>query len=191
MRVRLNLATSPLENNRRFLLGWSVLGAVAFIALMVFGVRAYRDWSADRALRRDIARLEREMNQLRDGRDGRRELEEFFKRPDNLRLRDRAAFLNTLIEQRSFPWTKIFMDLEEILPEGVRVISISPKMVAGRVEVKLTVGASNDDAKLKFLRALEASKAFSRIQLLAETRPVRQGEADQVQLELLTWYVTT
>ena len=188
MRVRLNLATSPLENNRRFLLGWSVLGVVAFIALAVLGFRAYRDWSADRALRRDVARLQSEMNQLTDRR---RELVEFFNRPDNLRLRDRAAFLNTLIEQRSFPWTKIFMDLEEILPEGVRVISISPKMAAGRVEVKLTVGASNDDAKLKFLRALEASKAFSRIQLLAETRPVRQGEADQVQLELLAWYVTT
>ena len=188
MRARLNLATSPLENNRRFLLGWFLLGTLAVVALLILGFRAYRDWSAERALRSDIARLNSEMNQLRDRR---RELEEFFNRPDNLRLRDRAAFLNTLIEQRSFPWTKIFMDLEDILPEGVRIISISPKMVAGRVEVKLTVGANSEDAKLKFLRALESSRAFSRIQRLAETRPVKQGEADQVQLELLTWYVTT
>jgi len=188
MRVRLNLATSPLENNRRFLLGWSTLGLLAFVLLAIFGFRAYRDWSADRALRRDISRLNSEMNQLRDRR---RELEDFFNRPDNLRLRDRAAFLNALIEQRSFPWTKIFLDLEEILPDGVRVISISPKMVAGRVEVKLTIGANSDEAKLKFLQVLESTKAFSRVQLLSESRPTRQGEADQVQIELLTWYVTT
>ncbi len=83
------------------------------------------------------------------------------------------------------------MDLERSLPEGVRVVSIAPKMTEGRVEVKLVVGALSDESKLKFLRALEASKEFSRIQVLAETRPTRAGEADRVYLELTAWYATT
>jgi hypothetical protein len=57
--------------------------------------------------------------------------------------------------------------------------------------VKLVVGALSDESKLKFLRALESSKEFSRIQVLAETRPNRAGETDRVYLELTAWYSTT
>ena len=42
------------------------------------------------------------------------------------------------------------------------------------MEVKLTVGASSDDAKLKFLRALEESHQFSDIQLDSEL-PAKAG----------------
>lgn len=188
MKVRLNLATSPLENNRRFALGAVLVGTFAVVALVLLSWRAYSVWRADKALRADRTSLEREMSDLRAER---RKLEAYFIQPDVRPLRDRAAFLNALIEQRSFPWTKIFMDLERSLPEGVRVVSISPKMSEGRVEVKIVIGAVSDESKLKFLRALEESKEFSRIQLQAETRPSRPGEADKVYLELVARYATT
>src|SRR5712692_7533212 len=188
MKIRLNLATSPLENNRRFVLGAAVVGTVAGLALVLLSAHAVSVWRADRAHRTRMVQLEAKLNDLENRR---RDLEVFFNRSENAGLRDRAAFLNGLIEQRSFPWTKIFMDLERSLPEGVRVVSIAPKMNQGRVEVKLVVGASSDETKLKFLRALEASKEFSRIQVLAETRPTRAGEADRVYLELTAWYATT
>ncbi len=188
MKVRLNLATSPLENRRRFLFTAGLVGTVAIVALVLLTWHAYASWRADRKHRTTMARLEREMDTLREQR---RALEQFFNQPDIAKLRDRAGFLNTLIEQRSFPWTKIFMDLERSLPEGVRVVSIAPKMDAGQVEVKLIVGAASDDSKLKFLRALEASKQFSRIQVLAETTPNRPGEVDKVMLQLVAWYSTT
>jgi Tfp pilus assembly protein PilN len=121
----------------------------------------------------------------------RAELEKNFGKPDTLQVREGAAFFNGLIAQRSFPWTKIFMDLEHILPEGVHVISISPRMIAGRVEVKIVVGAATDETKLKFLRSLEDSKEFSRVQLLSEVHPAANpGDTDRVRLELLAWYVT-
>lgn len=188
MKVRLNLATSPLENRRRFALGAALVGTVAAVVLVWLSWHAYQSWQYDRDHRSKMGQLEHQMNSRREQR---RALEQFFNQPENVRLRDRAAFLNALIEQRSFPWTRIFMDLERNLPEGVRVVSIAPKMSNGRVEVKLVVGASSDESKLKFLRALEASKQFSRIQVLAETLPSRPGETDKVMLELVAWYVTT
>ncbi|HJY87352.1 MAG TPA: hypothetical protein VKE24_10995 [Candidatus Acidoferrales bacterium] len=188
MKIRLNLATSPLESRRRFALTAALAGSVVALALLVLSWNTYRAWHADRDHRRKMARLQGEMNDLRERRG---ELEHFFSQPDNAKLRDRAAFLNGLIEQRSFPWTKIFMDLEANLPEGVRVVSIAPRMSNGRVEVKLVVGASSDESKLKFLRSLEASKEFSRIQVVAETLPGRPGETDKVMLELIAWYATT
>ena len=187
MKIRLNLATSPLESNRRFAVGAALVGTVAIGALLLLSWRVYTASRADRDHRVKMAALQRDIAQLHEQR---RKLEEFFNQEENRELRDRAAFLNGLIEQRSFPWTKIFMDLERSLPEGVRVISIAPKMNAGRVEVRLAVGAASDEGKLKFLRALEGSRQFSRIQVLAETRPDRPAESDRVILELLAWYAT-
>lgn len=189
MKVRLNLATSPLENHRRFISSAALLGTVATLALVLLSWHAYTVWRADRDHRNKMARLGREMA---DFERRRRELEDYFNRPDTLKKRDRAAFLNGLIEQRSFPWTKIFVDLEEVLPEGVRVVSIAPKMDAGRVEVKLVIGAMTDEGKLKFLRALESSKEFSHVQVLAESRPTTHAsETDRVRLDLVALYSTT
>jgi Tfp pilus assembly protein PilN len=189
MKIRLNLATSPLENHRRFALGAALVGTVALVVLVLLSWHVYSARRAERALRAEIARLEKQTEQLRRQR---RELEDYFNRAEIRKMRDRSGYLNGLIEQRSFPWTKIFAELEHILPDGVRVVSISPKMSEGRIEVKLVVGATGDESKLKFLRALEASKEFSGIQLLAETRPSRAGEADKVYLELVAaWYATT
>jgi len=87
------------------------------------------------------------------------------------------------------------MDLEKILPSGVRVVSIEPKQIKGRIEVRFKIGASNDEAKLKFLKALENSHAFSGIELLSE-QTARQGEvgvgsSDQLVLELSAVYSRT
>ncbi len=58
----------------------------------------------------------------------------------------------------------------------------------GRVEVKLSISASSDESKLKFLKALEESPSFSRVQVITETRPNRPEQADRVVLQLVAWY---
>lgn len=188
MKVRLNLATSPLENNRRFVLSSLLVGGVAFVALTLLSISAYGNWNANRNVRTEMADLNKKM---RDYREQRKELDEFFKQPDTRRIMDRAAFLNALIEQRSFPWTKMFTDLERMIPLGVRVVSISPRMSGGRVEVKLNIGAQTDEGKLQLIEALEKSKVFERIQVLSETRPTRPEENDRVLLELVVFYTAT
>jgi hypothetical protein len=103
---------------------------------------------------------------------------------------DRATFLNSLIGQRSFPWTKIFMDLEKTLPPGVRVVNISPKLNNGRALVDITIGAATDEGKIKFLESLEQSKVFSEIEVKGERHSDSGGALDKVVLELSAWYAT-
>ena len=105
-----------------------------------------------------------------------------------MKRRQRAAYLNALIEQRAFPWIKIFMDLERILPEGARVVSIEPKLEGDNVQLRVLVGATSDESKLKFLKALETSPEFSNIQLLSESRPQRPDQTDRVMLDLVAQY---
>jgi Tfp pilus assembly protein PilN len=185
MRIGLNLATAPLENNRRFLLGAFGVGIVALAVLGVLGTHTLREQRADRELRTEISRLQSE---IRDMQRERKELEELFQDPQTARVLDRAALLNAMIAQRSFGWTKLFMDLEQLLPTGVRVLNIAPRMADGRVEVKLVIGAFSDAEKEKFVQALESSEEFTGVQLLNETRPNRAGETDRVQLELMAYY---
>lgn len=185
MRIRLNLATTPLENDRRFNFGAGVLIVVGVLALLGLTWRAYNVRRVDETRRAELAKVEDEVAGLTNQRTA---LERYFDDPKILEIRDRSAFFNSLIQERSFPWTRIFMDFEVLLPEGVRIVNISPRLVKGHVELHLLVGAMTDEARLKFIHALESSKAFSHLVLMSESRPQRQNDQDHVFLELNAWY---
>jgi type IV pilus assembly protein PilN len=185
MKVRLNLSTSPLESNRRFTVGAGVIGTIAIMTLLVLSYRTYSVWESDKVLRTRQDTLEVQVARLQQQRQG---LSEFFENPATVQRRQRAAYLNSLIQQRAFPWIKIFMDLEQILPEGVRVVSIEPKLSADTVKLTFLVGAMSDESKLKFLKALENSPEFSHIELLSESRPASTDQLDRVVLSLQAQY---
>jgi hypothetical protein len=84
------------------------------------------------------------------------------------------------------------MDLEKILPTGVRLVSIEPAHDKGQVLVKLQVGAISDEAKLKFLRALESSPAFKEVSVEHEIHAEPQegsGDVDRLRVQLTAVYV--
>ena len=87
----------------------------------------------------------------------------------------------------------MFMDLERILPGGVRIISIEPKQVGGHVELNLTFGATNDEVTVQFMRALETSKLFSDVQVRSDIRPSPGSgpSTDQRVVNLSTFYLGT
>jgi type IV pilus assembly protein PilN len=188
MRIRLNLATKPLETHRRFLAGSTVVGAVAAIVFLCLGWHVYKARKANAEMRAKSASI---LNQIAELQQQRASLEHFFALDENARLHDRAAFINSLIDARSFNWTLMFMDLEKVLPAGVRVISIEPKQEKGHIEVKLIVGAASDDAKQKLIKALEDSGTFTHIELVAAQHPTLGTSTDQIVVELKAEYLRT
>lgn len=186
MKLRLNLSTTPQPNKRPFLVGAAVAGTASLIALLFLGTAAYWVWRSNRELRGEISHWQGE---IRSARQTQTELDRYFKSTQAQQVLDRSTFLNSLIDERSFPWTRVFMDLEKTLPAGVRVVNIAPKLKDGRAEVKLTFGAMNDEAKLKFLKALEESKSFSEIQVESEKHQDQVGQ-DKVTVDLTARYVT-
>ena len=190
MKVRLNLATKALETHRRFLAGAGLTAFFAGLAFLWLGWHVYTVRKIDAELRARTEKTRQEMARLETQR---KELERYFSQKDIANLHDRAAFINTILDARSFNWTLMFMDLEHILPGGVRVISIEPKQVAGHVEVKLTVGALNDEAELKFEHAPEESKEFTEVQIQHVYVPNSTGNlgGDQKVVQLTTVYSRT
>ena len=189
MKVRLNLATNPLQTHRKFLAVSGFIGAVAWIIFLALAGHVYSVRRSNAALRARANGVRQEMVGLMRQRD---ELENFFKEERNARLNERSTFLNSLIDEQSLNWTQMFMDLEKILPSGVRLVSIDPGHEKGQVLVKLQVGAISDEAKLKFFRALENSPAFRDFQEISEKYSEQQqggGELDRLQIQLTVVYV--
>src|SRR5262245_59210598 len=112
MKVRLNLSTKPLQTHRSFLASSGLIGAVAAIFFLALGWHVYSVRKADESLRKKVTQIRQEMAALEQQR---KELETFFQEPANARLHERSAFLNTLIDEQSLNWTKMFMDLEKIM----------------------------------------------------------------------------
>jgi len=189
MKVRLNVATNPLQTHRKFLAVSGLISAVAGIVFLALGWHVYSARKSNEALRARAAAVRQEMVGLMRQRE---ELENFFKEEQNAKLNERSTFLNSLIDEQSLNWTQMFMDLEKILPTGVRLLSIEPGHDKGKVLVRLHVGAISDEAKLKFLRALENSPAFKEVREINEASSEPQqgsGDLDHLQIQLTAVYV--
>jgi hypothetical protein len=192
MKLRLNLSTKPQANRRPFLAAAGAVGTVGIIAFAILAHASFRSWQANREIHADISRLE---GQIRVSTAQQAALAAYFQTDEARKTLERSNFLNSLIGERSFPWTKVFADLEETLPAGVRIVNISPKLVNGQAEVVLTIGAANDEQKIHFLEAIEKSKKFSDIHVTSERRMDQQqaGAAmqDRIVLDLKAVYATS
>ncbi len=172
MNVGLNLATKPLVSHRRFLVGSALVGIVGGLLFLSLGWHFYTLRKADADFRVKLGSTQREMDRLQAQR---KELQQFFSREENHNLQDRAKFIGSVIEARSFNWTKMFMDLEHTLPAGVHVIRIEPKLENGSATVKFEVGGAAQDSKVKLLRAFEDSRSFTHVELTEEGVPKQSG----------------
>lgn len=190
MKTHFNLATEPLENNRRFIAGSSLLGAIALIVLVLLSLHVVQVRRSNAEMRAKIGALETQIVSLQRQQET---LRQQFKAPTAVEAMKRSQFLNGLIEQRAFPWTKMFADLGHILPPGVRVISISPEMdKSGKVKVTFTIGAVNEEQGNKFLQAISSSPLFSDVVPMQESRGKdNQGAiSEEVVLNLEAHYST-
>jgi Tfp pilus assembly protein PilN len=188
MNLRLNLATAPQANNRPFLAGSVLVGAAALIALVLLAHAAYSSWQDQRELRVATSALQ---SRIRVSEQQQKMLADYFRSSEAQRILDRSDFLNSLIDDRSFPWTRIFTDLERTLPPGVRVVSISPHLDNGRAEISLQVGAQTGASEVQFLEAMESSKAFSGLVVKEVKQAEEPGARDNFLIDLTVWYSAT
>jgi type IV pilus assembly protein PilN len=80
--------------------------------------------------------------------------------PRNHAVLERTQFLNQLFASKSFSWTSVMMDLENVLPAGVQVTSIEPVINPdGGVNIHLHVSGPRD-LQVDLVRNLERSQRF-------------------------------
>lgn len=186
MKVPINLATKPMETHRLFLTVCGTLIALLVLPCPWLGWHVYTVRKADAAFRAQSEAAKAEIDSLIKQRE---ELMHFFSEPENARLHTRAGFINSIIDAQSLNWPRMFHGIERVLPGGVRVLNIEPRLEGGVASVKLTVGAMTEENKRNFLTSLEKSGDFSNVQLM-NVRLSGPGESgDPIVMELTATYL--
>lgn len=159
MSARLNLSSKPFRNRT---LPWLIIGIVTVASLFVLVYII----SESRSLQARAAAVSSGLESMH-----KKELELLAKKeeinralaPDQRQLLDAT---HTLIDRKQFMWSRLFADLEAVLPSNVRVMRISVKDVYLRggqttalLELVLMSKASND-AVTDMIQEMEQGGVF-------------------------------
>jgi hypothetical protein len=96
-----------------------------------------------------------------------------LRKPENAEVLERSLFLNTLIDRKAISWTKIFADLEKVMPYNVRLVSVRLPQVDSNNQVLLdmVVGAKDVGPILDLLKHLEGAPQFGPYSVQTSTPP--------------------
>jgi hypothetical protein len=162
IQVPINLATEPFRRDRPMLVATAALGLLLAILL---GVEV-KTITSERHQGADIhVTINRLNGQLRGITAEQAKLNALLRRPENAEVLERSLFLNGLIDRKSISWTRLFADLEKVVPYNVRLVSVRLPEVdsENHVLLDMVVGAKEVPAILELVRHLEASPQFGAI----------------------------
>ncbi len=187
MHLDINLASSPYEDTRRFWLRWGGLLAGLVLVTLVLLFAAADGWVAAAKDRSLIRQCEQQIA----SRDTERENAiTLLNLPANRSTRDRSEFLNELFARKAFSWTKVFEDLERVMPARLHLVSIQPEMSPdNQLVLKMVVAGESRDRAIELVRNMEDSKHFQRPQIVQENTAAQSTPGDNVQFDISALYV--
>jgi type IV pilus assembly protein PilN len=120
--------------------------------------------------RAQLQRLQREQSQFSS----------ILAKPENADVFARSVFLNQLIARRAVSWSRVFKDLETVMPANMRVVAVRlPQVpsedVAGvdHVQLDMVVGTDRPDAVIQLLKRLQESTLFGAATVVNQQPPTQ------------------
>jgi type IV pilus assembly protein PilN len=159
VRIPINLASDPFRRDRPLLFATAfgaialAVGFVILLSLIVTGRSRMGDTRAR------VAHFNQELTAISTEQA---RLDATLRQPLNASILERSLLLNTLVERKSVSWTKIFADLEAVLPPNVRIIQVRLPQIdsANQVLLDMVVGSQSPEPVITFLKQLQASPRF-------------------------------
>ena len=172
MRLDINLATQPYEDAREFWTRWGLgVGLLGLLTVLLL-VLAVRGWIHAGRDRLEIAQLQAQITE----RDHERvKAQAYLDMAANRSTRDQSQFLNGLIQRKSFSWTRVFEELELVMPSSLHVVSLRPELNdQNQMQLEMRVVCQTRAAAVELVHRMEGSKHFQGAQLMSESQ---SGEA--------------
>jgi type IV pilus assembly protein PilN len=166
MRLDINLATRPYEDAREFWTRWGLgVGLLGVLTLVLLGL-AVRGWTNAGKDRHNIAQLQEQITE-RDHERGKAQA--FLDLNANRSTRDQSQFLNGLIQRKAFSWTRVFEDLERVMPPNLHVVSLRPELnEQNQMQLEMRVAGDTRAAAVELVHRMEGSRHFQGAQLVSE-----------------------
>lgn len=194
MRVEINLASHPYEDSRLFWMRWGIaLGAISLFTLIMLYVLI----SSFLLARKDRKLIEQAQQAIADRDRKKSDAQALLNQPQNRTIRDRSQFLNDAFQRKAFSWTRVFEDLEQLMPPGLHLVSIRPdkesaqkeQAADGRVKFGLEVAGTSRDRAEQLVEKMEGSHRFQQTQILEEESQPGTTSGDTVRFAISALYV--
>ncbi len=173
MKIPVNLSSEPFRRDRPMVVGTVVAAVLLVILLGIFTSLAIAERNRAKETRQAIAKVTQQLRTL-SNEQGR--MEAILRKPEDAEVLDRSVFVNTLIQRKGISWTRIFSDLEKVMPHDVRLVSVRPQLNGPNdLLLEMDLGSPNPDSVVNFLRQLESSPLFG-FNTIRSTRPPSQTD---------------
>ncbi|HEX6802508.1 MAG TPA: hypothetical protein VF133_02425 [Terriglobales bacterium] len=189
MRIDINLASQPYEDSRRFWGQWGT--GLALLALMtaLLAFLAVTGFLRAQVDRREMSKLRAQISAYDAEKS---EAISLLNRPQNREMREQSRFLNELFQRKALSWTRVFEDLERVMPAHLRVLSIHPDLGSdNNVDIKLMVGGDSLEQAQDLIKKMENSNRFHQTRIVSERfagEEQSSGHTDKVQFEIEALY---
>jgi Tfp pilus assembly protein PilN len=173
MRIDLNLARRPLRNDPAFFAGYGLAGLLVLVLTLYNGCAtgSYLLLTARARDQIDSAQVmtqayQQQIHKLQP---------RLTARLDPTLLRE-AHLIRDLILRRTFSWTLLFNQLEQVAPDSVLLTAVQPRVEGGVVQLTITGKAKTADGWRQLIDALERADAFA--QAYPDNRVLKDGEVE-------------
>ncbi|MBN2371133.1 MAG: hypothetical protein JXO72_11675 [Vicinamibacteria bacterium] len=171
-----NLATRPLRNQRP----WILLVVCANLSLLVLTAIHFRTALRLRPretaeARLELARIDRRLAEIQA------ESRALDRRQPAESTMGEWAIIRDLVDARMFDWVDLFARLGESLPEGTRLLSITPSVKRDVVSLSLEAVARSPETMFETVRMLEARSEFEDV-YMANATAKDEGVASRLEL---------
>lgn len=166
MRLNINLASQPYEAARSFRRQMALLViGLALVTAALVGYITYQ-WLHSRGINQQIVAARGELQSLDQEEARARAL---LNRPQNRVVADQSEFLNELFARKALSWTRVFSEMEKIMPSNLHVVSMKPDYSkTGELTLHMVVATDSRDRAVELVRRMEKSKHFRDPQVVAE-----------------------
>src|SRR5208283_4103700 len=87
-----------------------------------------------------------------------------------------SQFLNGLIQRKAFSWTRVFEDLEPVMPPNLHVVSLRPELNdQNQMQLDMRVACDTRAAAVELVHRMEDSKRFQGTELVSEGQGSEAG----------------
>ena len=181
-RPSLNLATNP-SGGYRAVCALACIAAAALLA--VAGQLAVQYFGSgelpEELVVQERRLLEEQRSQARQGTEASAKIQD----PRTTEILERTAFLNELLVRKGVSWTQTFLDLAQVLPPSVRMLTIRPEVAYGdTILLDMSVSAKQPADFIEFLKELEGSALFGSPALRDSLPPDEREPTFRYQLEV-------
>ena len=191
MRININLASNPYEAAREFTRRMGLL--VAALAVLTVGLLGYivHQRSQTRDIDQKIAAAKQEIASL-DAEKAKAQA--ILNQPQNRDVADQSQFLNNLFARKALSWTRVFTEMERLMPANIHVVSMKPEFNReNQLVLHVVVATSAREKAVELVRQMEKSPHFRTAQVEAENTTGNEGNAGaaggNIQFEIAAVYI--